>query len=125
MAYRYPRSQAHRLTLVRMDDRAVLNIGAVADHDPIIVAANHAVEPHACACPKPNVADHGSAGRYIVFIIGRLDCLVAKRINHANLRRKLRSLRQLRAPQASQRIYAPGARPGCREVEKYDAPLDR
>src|SRR4029077_12549970 len=86
MTHRYPGSQAHRLTLVRVDDGAVLNIGAVADHDPITVAAKHAVEPHARAYPKPNVADHASAGRDIVFITGCLNSLVAKRIDHADLR---------------------------------------
>src|SRR5216684_1352919 len=86
MTHRHPGSQAHRLTLIRVDDGAVLNIGAVADHDPITVAAQHAVEPHARTDPKPNVADHASAGRNIVFIIGCLNSLVAKRINHASLR---------------------------------------
>src|SRR5712671_810389 len=98
MTYRHLGSQAHGLTLVRMDDGAVLNVAAVADHDPVIVAAKHAVEPDACTYPKPDVADHAGAGRDIVFIIGRLNFLVAKRINHANLRRKAASLRQLRVP---------------------------
>src|SRR6267154_458277 len=86
MTHRHPRPQAHRLTLVSMDDGAVLNIGAVADHDPITVAAKHAVEPHARPYPKPDVADHASTGRDIVFIIGCLNFLVAKRIDHASLR---------------------------------------
>src|SRR6266404_7224154 len=86
MTYRYPGSQAHRLALVRVDDGAVLNVGSVADHDPITVAANHAVEPHARAHPKPNVADHASAGRDIVFIVRCLNFLVAERIDHAHLR---------------------------------------
>src|SRR5258708_11684633 len=86
MTYRHPGSQAHRLALVRMDDGAVLNIGAVADHDPITVAAKHAVEPHARTHSKPNVPDHASTGRDIVFIIRCLNLLVAKRIDHASLR---------------------------------------
>src|SRR5882762_7223921 len=86
MTYRHPGSQTHWLTRIRMDDGAVLNVGAVADRDPIIIAADHAVEPHARTHPKPDVSDHASAGRDIVFIIRRLNFLVAKRINHAGLR---------------------------------------
>ncbi|MGA2190503.1 MAG: hypothetical protein ABSH33_18435 [Steroidobacteraceae bacterium] len=87
MADRDVGGQFHRLAGVRVDDGAVLDIGAVADRDPIIVAAQHTIEPYARPDPEANVADHASAGRNVVFMGRRLQPFLAERINHASLLR--------------------------------------
>jgi hypothetical protein len=73
----------HRLTLIRMDYGAILNVCAVAEYDPIVVAAQYTVEPHTRPYAKPNASDHAGAGSDIVFIASRLNFLVTEGINHS------------------------------------------
>src|SRR5438093_7243845 len=57
------RTHQRWLALVRVDRRVVLDVGALADHDPIHVAAQDRPEPHRRATLHRHVADeHGRGG---------------------------------------------------------------
>src|SRR5580658_1017544 len=64
----YIAAERRRLTLVRVNDAAVLHVAALAQLDPVGVAAQHAVEPDARSLPKPYAADHASARRDVIVL---------------------------------------------------------
>src|SRR5439155_26571865 len=49
-----------RKAAVGVAGRIVLHVGAFADLDPLVVAAQHRAEPHAGRIQKAHLADHGS-----------------------------------------------------------------
>ena len=64
-----------------MENRRILNIGAVADGDDVVVAAHHAVEPDARAVAEDHGADHdGVVGD--VEVSAHPDMAIAEGIDH-------------------------------------------
>src|SRR5690606_35252483 len=53
--------------LVHVDHRALLDVGIVADHHPVVVGADHHIEPDAHPPPDLDGPDHGGAGGDVVF----------------------------------------------------------
>src|SRR6266853_4700511 len=80
-------SDRQRKTHVGVAGRVVLHIGVFADFNPLIVAAQHRAEPHACRAQQADLADHGrSIGDEVVAVGGEFGRLPVKLIDcHASL----------------------------------------
>ena len=46
-----------RLAGIGVDDGIILNVGIFADGYPVIIAAQHRAEPHACVFQQSHTAD--------------------------------------------------------------------
>src|SRR5439155_3534351 len=71
-----------RYAVIGMQDGAVLYIRARADHDRIVIAAYHDVEPHRSAILEDDAADQRCVGRDEMSAAAKLDAAIVERIQH-------------------------------------------
>ena len=77
------------LAFIHMDDRPILNIGAVADLDEILVTPQHTVEPDARFRSQRDITDHARSRRDIgVLCDGRPSALIRHDLRAARSGRK-------------------------------------
>src|SRR5690606_34498963 len=69
--------------LVHVDHRALLDVGIVADHHPVVVGADHHIEPDAHPPPDLDGPDHGGTGGDVVFT-EHCHGAVTKAVLHSN-----------------------------------------
>src|SRR5690348_8631434 len=63
MTDRHACADGQREVGVAVADRAVLDVGFLADHDRSVVAPDHRSEPDTCTRAEPNIADEVGRGR--------------------------------------------------------------
>src|SRR4029077_9928508 len=71
MAHRHIRAQGQGNAGVGMQHAKILDIGVLADADPVIVTAQHASEPHACPSCEPHPPDEDRVRRKPILPFGR------------------------------------------------------
>src|SRR4029077_7853286 len=61
VAHADARANAGRQAAIHMDDRAVLQVARLADHDRVDVRTEHRPVPHTGACTQGHVSEHDRA----------------------------------------------------------------
>ena len=70
-------------TVIGMQDRAILHVGACPDHDRIVVSSDHDVEPDRSAIFENDTPDHRGVGCDVMAAAPKLDATIGELEQHA------------------------------------------
>src|SRR5690606_6433489 len=78
-------ADSHGKAVIGVQDGAILDVGAFADDDGIVVAANDHVEPDADILGQLHRADHGGIVCDVEVVTTGFDPTLAQCVHHADL----------------------------------------